>query len=89
VRTRGTYLVTPEVERGLRTALSEKGSAVLLVPSFAEALSAQEYLAKQEGLSLGVKATTLFAWARENWELWGDGRRFTAPRSARGHERSC
>ena len=75
VRTTGAYLVTSEVESGLRAALDEKGSAVLLVPSFAEALSAQEYLARQGGLSLGVKVTTLFAWARESWELWGDGRR--------------
>ena len=62
-------------EKVLRPALSACGAAVLLVPSFQAALDAQRALAAMGGLSLGVTVTTPSAWARERWEVWGDGRR--------------
>lgn len=75
VRTESEGIVAPEVEGRLRAALAAGGRAVLLVPSFAQALAAQRALAEAGGLSLGVTVTTLPAWAEERWEVWGDGRR--------------
>lgn len=51
-----------------------RGAATLLVPSFAQALQVQKQLAEQ-GISLGVQVTTPSAWMRDQWDLWGDGRR--------------
>ncbi|MDM8271778.1 PD-(D/E)XK nuclease family protein [Thermophilibacter provencensis] len=68
-------LVCPEVAARLRAGLGGCGRAVLLVPSFAQALDAQRALAA-EGPSVGVTVTTPLAWAQERWEVWGDGRRF-------------
>ncbi|OUO34669.1 PD-(D/E)XK nuclease family protein [Olsenella sp. An290] len=68
-------LVCPEVERALSDALSRTGRAVLLVPSFAQALDAQRSLARAGGMALGVTVSTPEAWASERWEVWGDGRR--------------
>lgn len=68
-------LVCPEVAARLRADLARFGRAVLLVPSFAQALDAQRALAG-EGLSVGVTVTTPVAWAQERWEVWGDGRKF-------------
>ena len=68
-------LLCPDVEGRLRSALDACGRATLLVPSFAQALDAQRGLALAGGLSLGVTVTTPSAWARERWEVWGDGRR--------------
>ena len=68
-------LVCGEVVCALRAALSSAGRAVLLVPSFAQALEAQRALAGTGGLSLGVTVTTPAAWVDERWGVWGDGRR--------------
>ncbi len=68
-------LVCEEVVCALRAALSSAGRAVLLVPSFAQALEAQRALADAGGLSLGVTVTTPAAWVDEHWGVWGDGRR--------------
>lgn len=68
-------LVCPEVERTLAGALARTGRAVLLVPSFAQALDAQRALARVGGMALGVTVSTPEAWAQERWEVWGDGRR--------------
>lgn len=62
----------------LRASLGSHGHAVLLVPSFAQALQAQRELSLLEGLSLGVTTSTPAAWANERWEVWGDGRRMVA-----------
>ena len=59
----------------LRPALAAGGQALLLVPSFREALDAQRALARMKGLALGVRVTTPSAWLAERWEVWGDGRR--------------
>lgn len=75
IETADERLVTGEVTRALRDALGARGAAVLLVPSFAQALDAQRMLAAAGGLSLGVTVTTPAAWACERWEVWGDGRR--------------
>lgn len=75
VRTADEELVCPEVERLLRAALSARGRATLLVPSFSQALDAQRALAAAGGLSLGVTVSAPSAWAAERWEVWGDGRR--------------
>ena len=68
-------LVGPDTLRLLRAALRDVGRAVLLVPSFAQALDAQRELAAAGGLSLGVTVSTPAAWAEERWGVWGDGRR--------------
>lgn len=52
-----------------------QGSALLLVPSFGEALRAQEHIASSAGLGMGVEVSTPLAWARDRWDVWGDGRR--------------
>ena len=75
VTTAGERLVCAEVADALRAAVSSGGRAVLIVPSFAQALDAQRALAAEGGLSLGVTATTPAAWAEERWGVWGDGRR--------------
>lgn len=74
VRTTQEQLLSTPVEQALRSGLAERGSAVLLVPTFAQALSVQQELAEMQGLSLGVEVTTPLAWAKERWEVWGDGR---------------
>lgn len=68
-------IVGPEVERRIREAMEATGRAVLLVPSFPQALDAQRELAVMGGLALGVTVTTVEAWAEERWEVWGDGSR--------------
>ena len=75
VTTADERLVCAEVAGALRAALSAAGRAVLIVPSFAQALDAQRALAAEGGLSLGVTVTTPSAWAEERWGVWGDGRR--------------
>lgn len=75
VTTASEKIVGAEVVRRLRDAVEASGRAVLLVPSFSQALDAQRALAGAGGLSLGVTVTTLDAWAQERWEVWGDGRR--------------
>ena len=75
VRTTDERLVGAGVERALRAGLAAAGRAVLLVPSFPQALDAQRALAAAGGLSLGVTVTTPSAWAEERWGVWGDGRR--------------
>ncbi|HJB55176.1 MAG TPA: hypothetical protein IAA39_05590, partial [Candidatus Olsenella avistercoris] len=75
VRCADEGVTCPEVERRLRAALAATGRAVLLVPSFAQAIDAQRALAAAGGLSLGVTVSTPSAWAAERWEVWGDGRR--------------
>lgn len=51
-----------------------RGAQVVLVPTFAEALEVQKQLAAQ-GIGLGVAVATPRSWARDLWDLWGDGRR--------------
>ncbi len=68
-------LASPELVGRERDALGSCGRAVVLVPSFAQALEVQRALAAERGLSLGVTVSTPAAWARERWEVWGDGRR--------------
>ncbi len=90
VTTPSEELVSPEVLRRLREAVSSFGRAVLLVPSFGQALDAQRVLAgagradgagagseaaERAALSLGVTVTTVESWAEERWGVWGDGRR--------------
>ncbi|MGI6229704.1 MAG: PD-(D/E)XK nuclease family protein [Tractidigestivibacter sp.] len=62
-----------DVQRAVARARGAGGRAVLLVPSFSQALDAQRALAERN-LSLGVTVTTPDAWANERWEVWGDGR---------------
>lgn len=62
------------VERALREGMEKSGSAVLLVPSFQQALDLQRQLSTRSGLALGVSVTTPAAWVKERWEVWGDGR---------------
>lgn len=66
-------IASPHVVGRLSAAVGERGRAVLLVPSFAQALEAQLALSRA-GLGLGVTVTTPSAWAQERWGVWGDGR---------------
>ena len=59
---------------GLGRAVREKGSAVLLVPSFEHGARMQRAISAAGGPAVGVAVTTPSAWAYELWQLWGDGR---------------
>ena len=74
VQTPEEQLVSIPVREALAEAVRLRGAAVLLVPSFAQALDAQRVLAGLDGLALSVTTTTPAAWVRERWEVWGDGR---------------
>ena len=74
IRSYDQGLVNDAVRGALQEAVNARGSAVLLVPSFAQALDVQRELAREDGLSLGVQVTTPAAWVKERWEVWGDGR---------------
>ena len=75
VTTQTEWLVGPEVEVCLHEQLASRGHATLLVPSFDQALSAQQALAETDKLDLGVQVDTPQSWAEERWGVWGDGRR--------------
>ena len=74
VHTHAEGVVSADVVAALREA-SSKGAAVLVVPSFEAQIAAQKQLA---GLSdpvlFGISVTTLSAWIKERWDVWGDGR---------------
>jgi len=74
VRSYNQGLPNDVVRKALRDAMAAQGSAVLLVPSFSQALNVQRELAEEGELSLGVQITTPVAWVKERWEVWGDGR---------------
>lgn len=74
VSTSQEQLVSTPVITALREGVDAAGQAVLLVRSFTQALDAQRMLAQEPGLSLSVTVTTPQAWAKERWEVWGDGR---------------
>lgn len=74
-------ILTTEDERlsgdavtGLVRTWTMHGSALVLVPTFAEVLQTQKAFAAM-GLSLGIEVTTPNVWVRDAWDLWGDGRR--------------
>ena len=74
VTTNTECLVGPEVEARLRKQLASAGHATLLVPSFDQALLAQQTLACADDFGLGVQVATPQSWAEERWGVWGDGR---------------
>lgn len=74
VRTSQEHLVATCVKQALHAGIERNGQAVLLVPSFAQALEAQRELSRERGLALSVTTTTPSAWVKERWEVWGDGR---------------
>lgn len=74
MQTTEEQLVGAVVADALREGVDTHGSAVLLVPSFAQALDAQRRLAQLPGLAMAVTTTTPAAWVKERWEVWGDGR---------------
>ncbi|MBQ1840325.1 MAG: hypothetical protein II128_03200, partial [Atopobiaceae bacterium] len=76
VRTSQERLVATCVRQALHAGIERNGQAVLLVPSFAQALEAQRELSREQGLALSVTTTTPSAWVKERWEVWGDGRSF-------------
>ena len=74
-------IVTTNEERLAGNALKrlvndgcQSGGVVVMVPSFAEVLEVQKGLA-DEGVGLGVEVCTPDSWARDRWDVWGDGRR--------------
>lgn len=72
-------LASAEVRATLEEGVRAHGAATLLVASFADQLVAQKELSAYPALSLGVTVTTPVAWARERWEVWGDGTRVVEP----------
>ena len=72
-------LASAEVRACLEEALRARGAATLLVASFADQLVAQKELSAYPALSLGVTVTTPAAWAKERWEVWGDGTHVVEP----------
>lgn len=66
-------LVCRPVEAALRNALDSHGRAILLVPDFRAQADASKALSALDGLSLGVTVNTPLAWAKERWDVWGDG----------------
>jgi hypothetical protein len=79
--------VPASVTKALREALSADGRAILLMPSFEEALSAQRFFA-DENMGLGISCLTPSAWVSQSWEVWGDGRHIIgeAPRRTLIHK---
>ena len=75
VRTPDEHLVSDAVVATLGEALAAQGRATLLVPDLTAQLAAARELSTHAGLSLGVTIATPSAWARELWEVWGDGSR--------------
>lgn len=75
VRTTDERLVSDAVVATLKEALATQGRATLLVPDLTTQLVAARELSRHAGLSLGVTIATPSAWARERWEVWGDGSR--------------
>ncbi len=71
-------LVSTSVLQMLKNVLERYGHAVLLVPSFVQAVETQRMLAEEDGLALGVTTTTPNAWVDERWEVWGDGRQMVS-----------
>ena len=67
-------MTSPELVGFVHAALDAHGRAVVLAPSFPQALEIQRALA-DAGISLGVTVGTPASWAEERWEVWGDGRR--------------
>ena len=67
-------LVNTDVVQALNHAVQAHGSAVLLVPSASQAVEVRRELAATAGLSLSVTVSTPALWAKDTWELWGDGR---------------
>ncbi|OFK24162.1 PD-(D/E)XK nuclease family protein [Olsenella sp. HMSC062G07] len=75
VWTREETVVCSCAREVLGEALHAGGRAVLLVPNFQRQVDASTSLA-EGGLSpLGLMVSTPAAWARERWEVWGDGTR--------------
>jgi len=52
----------------------DNAQVFLLVPHFANTVYLKKLLA-QKGRALGVEVNTASSWVRDQWELWGDGRR--------------
>ncbi|MDY3970139.1 MAG: hypothetical protein SOY95_05825, partial [Atopobiaceae bacterium] len=74
VHTHAEGVVSADVVAALREA-SSKGAAVLVVPSFETQIAAQKQLAGLSDPALfGISVTTLSAWIKERWDVWGDGR---------------
>ena len=71
-------LICDSAQGVVRGALDEHGSALVLVPDFRAQLVASRELAAA-GLGLGVRIETPASWARERWDVWGDGTRVVSP----------
>ena len=79
VASKDQRLLTPGLIDELLSARSAGRSVVLLVPSLSLALEVSRGLSAYPELSLGITCTTPLAWARERWEVWGDGRTLVDP----------
>lgn len=65
-------LVQPALIEFIKAVRTQGRTPVVFVPSFQQGLTLSCELASF-GLGLGVEVTTPLAWAKKNWELWGDG----------------
>ncbi|MCH3943485.1 MAG: PD-(D/E)XK nuclease family protein [Atopobiaceae bacterium] len=83
IRTTDGRIASPTLLSAVREGLAPVRRAVVLVPSFSQALAVEEALSAEPGLALGVAVSTPGAWAAERWGLYGDGTAFVDP-TARG-----
>lgn len=72
--------IASESVRAALVREQELRGAVLLVPSFEAQLEAERKLsAVHEEKLFGLPVTTISAWLKERWEVWGDGTHLIEP----------
>ncbi len=74
VATRTTLAAREEADRDARDAARRGGRVTRLETDARAATLAKQRLATAGGVPLGVQITTLAAWVRDRWALYGDGR---------------
>ncbi|MFZ2755823.1 MAG: hypothetical protein WAY93_03035, partial [Atopobiaceae bacterium] len=63
IRTTDGRIASPTLLSAVREGLAPVRRAVVLVPSFSQALAVEEALSAEPGLALGVAVSTPGAWA--------------------------
>ena len=59
---------------GISAAPAEDPTRFLILPHYEDTVAFKRFLARGSG-ALGVEVATLSRWIRDQWGLWGDGRR--------------
>lgn len=74
IKTHSERLLPTAALNALRDSVAKQGRVVLIVPTLQQVMEASKVLAGEPGLSVGVSIHTFSTWARERWEVYGDGR---------------